>query len=157
MRSEGKRGVLNRNHSLSRSGSQHNNGNFSSEQNTKSKEEREKEYMMLGLPVVGGISSEFSNVKKAASIDYDIFSSTCTSLTKRMAETRELVLQCEKDGGENFLREMKGFLEAAEKDLKVMNQEQNRVMEFVKTTTEYYQGGASKEKGAQAFQLFVVG
>ncbi|XP_061992169.1 formin-like protein 8 [Rosa rugosa] len=158
VRSEGKRGVLNRNHSLSRSGSgsQSSNGNMSSEQNVKSKEDREKEYMMLGLPVVGGISSEFSNVKKAATIDYDGFGITCSALTKRAAETRELVLQCEKDGGGRFVFEMNDFLEDAEEELKAMAKEQSRVMEFVKTTTEYYQGGASKEKGSHPFQLFVV-
>lgn len=156
VRSEGKRGVLNRNRSLSRSGSQSSSGNLSSEQNLKQKEDREKEYMMLGLPVVGGISSEFSNVKKAATIDYDNFSITCSALTKRAAETRELVLQCDKDGGGRFVFEMKGFLEDAEEELKAMTKEQNRVMEFVKATTEYYQGGASKNKGAHPFQLFVV-
>ncbi|XP_004298593.1 PREDICTED: formin-like protein 8 [Fragaria vesca subsp. vesca] len=157
VRSEGKRGVLNRNHSLNRSGSQRSsNSNMSSEQNVKSKEDREKEYMMLGLPVVGGISSEFSNVKKAATIDYDSFAITCSALTKRVVETRELILQCEKDGGGRFVFEMNDFLEEAEEELKEMTKEQNRVMEFLKATTEYYQGGASKEKGSHPFQLFVV-
>ncbi|KAL6187422.1 hypothetical protein ACLB2K_038821 [Fragaria x ananassa] len=156
VRSEGKRGVLNRNHSLNRSGSQRSNSNMSSEQNVKSKEDREKEYMMLGLPVVGGISSEFSNVKKAATIDYDSFAITCSALTKRVVETRELILQCEKDGGGRFVFEMNDFLEEAEEELKEITKEQNRVMEFVKATTEYYQGGASKEKGSHPFQLFVV-
>ncbi|KAM0987359.1 hypothetical protein ACFXTH_011485 [Malus domestica] len=154
VRSEGKRCVINTNHSLSRSNSQSHNRNPSAE-NIKPKEEREREYMTLGLPVVGGISAEFSNVKKAASMDHDSFARMCSALTTRVVETRELLLQCENDGG-RFVRDMKGFLKAAEEELKVVREEQKRVMELVKKTTEYYQAGASKDKGAHPFQLFVI-
>ncbi|ONI30606.1 hypothetical protein PRUPE_1G261700 [Prunus persica] len=155
IRSEGKRCVINTNHSLSRSSSQSHNRNLSSE-NLKPKEDREKEYMMLGLPMVGGISAEFSNVKKAAAIDYDSFAGTCSALTTRVAEIRELVIQCENNGGGRFVREMKAFLEAAEEELTVVREQQKSVMELVKKTTEYYQAGVSKDKGAHSFQLFVI-
>ncbi|XP_048427761.1 formin-like protein 4 [Pyrus x bretschneideri] len=154
VRSEGKRCVINTNHNLSRSNSQSHNRNPSAE-NIKPKEEREREYMTVGLPVVGGISAEFSNVKKAASIDHDSFAGMCSALTTRVAETRELLLQCENDGG-RFVRDTKGFLKAAEEELKVVREEQKRVMELVKKTTEYYQAGASRDKGAHPFQLFVI-
>lgn len=156
VRSEGKRCVINRNHSLSRSSSRNSNGSIPSENST-SKGEREKEYMMLGLPVVGGISAEFSNVKKAATIDYDAFAGTCSALSARAAEIRELVSQCAADGGGGgFLKEMKGFLEAAEEELKALRQEQIKVMELVKKTTEYYQAGAAKQQRAHPLQLFVI-
>lgn len=159
VRSEGKRCVLNRNRSLSRSSSkQSSSGSFSSTSSdhkmTTFRDEREKEYVMLGLPVVGGLSSEFSNVKKAAAIDYDNFSVTCSVVSKKAEEIRRLIVSHSVKGG--FAREMDSFLEAAEEELKVLENEQKRVMEHVKKTTEYYQAGASKDKGAHPFQLFFI-
>ncbi|KAK9276224.1 hypothetical protein L1049_005755 [Liquidambar formosana] len=156
VRSEGKRCVLNKNRSLSRNSSRSSSSSSSlHSENSESKEEREKEYIMLGLPVVGGISSEFSNVKKAATIDYNSFAATCSALTAHVAEIRQIVTQCAANGG-GFAREMKGFLEAAEEELKLVREEQTRVMELVKRTTEYYQAGASKDREAHPLQLFVI-
>ncbi|KAH7570211.1 hypothetical protein ACOSP7_018210 [Xanthoceras sorbifolium] len=156
VRAEGKRCVLNRNRSVSRSSSMSSNSSVTSE-NSMSKEEREKEYTMLGLPVVGGLSAEFSNVKKAATTDFDTFSGTSHALSARAAEIRELVSQCEGDGGRGgFVREMKSFFNIAEKELKALREEQTRVMELVKKTAEYYQAGAGKHEGALQLQLFVI-
>ncbi|KAF5443212.1 hypothetical protein F2P56_035789 [Juglans regia] len=154
VRSEGKKCVMNRNHSLKRSSSRSSNSS-SNHDSSKAKEERDKEYKMLGLPIVGGLSAEFSNVKKAATIDYDTFAGMISALTARAAEIRALVSQCANDRG-GFAREMKVFLEEAEEELKVLGEEETRVMELVKTTTEYYQAGASKDKGAFPLQLFVI-
>lgn len=157
VRSEGKRCVLNRNHSLSRSSSkQSSTSSFSSttSDTTAFRDEREKEYVMLGLPMVGGLSSEFSNVKKAATIDYDNFSVTCSVLSKKTADVRKLIVSQSIKGG--FAREMERFLDAAEEEVKVVEKEQTRVMELVKKTTEYYQAGSSRDKGAHPFQLFVI-
>ncbi|KAJ0094116.1 hypothetical protein Patl1_16261 [Pistacia atlantica] len=157
VRAEGRRCVINTNKNLSRSSSRSSNSSINSEYSTpKEDKEKEKEYMMLGLPVVGGLSAEFSNVKKAATIDYDTFSSTCSSLSARAAEIRELVSECSADGGGGFVKEMKVFLDAAENELKVLREEQTRVMQLVRKTTEYYQAGAAKNKGAHQLQLFVI-
>lgn len=156
VRSEGKRCVLNRSSALSRNSSQSNStSNLNSESMT-SKEEKEKEYITLGLPVVGGLSSEFSNVKKAATIDYDNYTRTCSALTKHVTDIKQLVTHCVNDGGQRFAREMKRFLEVAETELEVLREEQDKVMELVKRTTEYYQAKASKDKRAYPFQLFVI-
>ncbi|KAF2325368.1 hypothetical protein GH714_027190 [Hevea brasiliensis] len=155
VRSEGKRCVINRNRSLSRSSSRSSNSSISSA-NAASREEREKEYIMLGLPMVGGLSSEFSNVKKAAQIDYEAFAGTCSALTARIAEVRMTTSQCADNGEGAFAREMKGFIEAAEEELKVLKDEQMRTMELVKKTTDYYQTGASKNKESHPLQLFLI-
>ncbi|PON46551.1 Formin, FH2 domain containing protein [Parasponia andersonii] len=153
VRSEGKRCVLNRNRSLSRSSSKQ--SSTTSDHNSASfKEDREREYVILGLPVVGGLSSEFSNVKKAAAIDYDTLSAACSVLSKKAEEVRRLIVAQSVKG--EFAREMESFLEASEEELKIVGREQTRVMEVVKKTTEYYQAGASKDKGAHPFQLFVI-
>ncbi|KAK9107934.1 hypothetical protein Syun_023945 [Stephania yunnanensis] len=155
VRSEGKRCVINRNFTLSRSNSRSSSSSMSSD-NGKSKEEREKEYMMLGLPVVGGLSIEFSNVKKAATVDYDVLNNTSTALTGRVEELRRLITLIGANTGGGFVREMKGFLESAKEELNVVKDEHIRVMELVKRTTEYYQAGASKDKNAHPLQLFII-
>ncbi|KAL9246440.1 hypothetical protein vseg_019975 [Gypsophila vaccaria] len=151
VRNEGRRCVLNLNNNLSRSNSQSN----PAQSEPKSKEEQEKEFLKLGLPIVGGLSSEFSSVLKSANIDYDSLSSISSSLESRVAETRQLVLTCGADnGGGTFIKEMKEFLEEAERQIKAVEEEQTRVMEFVKKTTQYYQSGAYKDK--QPLQLFSI-
>lgn len=151
VRSEGKRCVINRNHRLGRSNSQ---DSQESDSHT-SKEERDKEYLMLGLPVLGGLSTEFSNVKKAANIDCGSFFNMCPSLTARLGEIQELVTRCSNGERGGFVREMKGFLQECDEELKAVREEQTRVMEFVRRTTEFYQAGASKDRGAHALQIFI--
>lgn len=154
VRSEGKRCVLSRNRSMSRSMSR--SRSTYNPENLTTNEERDKEYKLLGLPMVGGLSAEFSNVKKAATIDYDTFASTSVALTAHAAEIRALNSQCANDRGGGFVREMEGFLEEAEEELKALREEETRVMDLVKKTTEYFQAGASKDKAAPPLQLFVI-
>ncbi|XWS22539.1 hypothetical protein CRYUN_Cryun29cG0045200 [Craigia yunnanensis] len=149
VRSEGTKCFISRSRSLSRSSSRSSNSSFD---HSTSKEDREKEYITLGLPVVGGLSAEFTNVKKAATIDFNTFSGTCSALTSRVAEIKQLVLQCMADGKGRFVQEMKGFIDDAEEELKVIREEQKRVMDYVKGTTEYYQAGGSKDP----FHVFVI-
>lgn len=153
VRAEGKRLVINRNHSLRRSGSSSSSSNVSISNKT-SREEKEKEYIKLGLPVVGGVSEELTNVKKAAAIDYDSLVSTCSLMGGRMRDIRVFLSGCKNNDG--FVKEMKGFLEASEAELTMVIDEQMRVMEIVKRTTEYYQPGSLKEKNVPPLQLFVI-
>ncbi|KAL3528271.1 hypothetical protein ACH5RR_007593 [Cinchona calisaya] len=154
--SEGKR-CNTRDNKIGLSSSSSNNGKHDLNINTTTtKDELEKEYLMLGLPVVvGGLSREFSNVKKAATINYENFIGMCPTLTMRVNDFRQLVLCCgssnERSG---FVREMKGFLEECEEELKVVREEQTRVMQLVKRTRGYYQAGAEVGVSKDPFQLF---
>ncbi|GJZ79191.1 formin-like protein 8 [Tanacetum coccineum] len=132
VRAEGKRCMINLNIKLGRNNSQSSRSDQDSDTMI-SKEERDKQYITLGLPVLGGLSTDFSNVKKAAAIDYDSFISTGPNLSGR---------------------EMKEFLEECEEELKVVREEQTRVMSLVKKTTNFYQIGASKDKGGHFLQIF---
>lgn len=118
--------------------------------------EKDTEHLILGLPVLQGLSSEFSNVKKAATMDYDSFINTCSTLTMRINEVRQLIMCCGNAERDRFVKVTKGFLEECEEELKVIREEQTRVMELVKRTTEYYQAGSSKDKGTQGLQLFAI-
>nr|CAD1826766.1 unnamed protein product [Ananas comosus var. bracteatus] len=153
VRSEGKHCVVNRNYSLRRSGSSIRKGDDSSTAAAR-KEEREREYMKLGLPVVGGLSTEFASVKKAAGIDYDALIGTCSTLAGRVAEIKKFLSTCSISDG--FVKEMRGFVEAADGEIMTVKGEQERILELVKRTTEYYQAGAAKDKSAPPLQLFVI-
>ena len=116
------------------------------------KEEQEKELLKLGLPIVGGLSCEFSNVKKAASVDHATVDATCSGLEVRAKDARKLIAQCE---GGRFVEKMMTFLESAEEEVKMAREEERRVMELVKRTTEYYQAGGSV-KGKSPLHLFGI-
>lgn len=142
IRSEGKRCAKDHDHQYS--------------DNKETKEERERRFLMLGLPVLGELSTEFLNVKKAATIDYENFINMNSGLAIRVNEIRQLVMRSGSSERSGFLREMKGFLEECEEELKVVGEEQVRVMELVKRTTEYYQTRTTKDKGTDPFQLFAI-
>ncbi|OIW07647.1 hypothetical protein TanjilG_14008 [Lupinus angustifolius] len=156
IRLEGKHIAFNR--SLSRSSSRNSNSdvNANSKNNaTPSNEDKEREYTMLGLPIVGGISSEFSNLKKAALIDYDSLVGSISALSTRIVEIQKLVSECGNEGG-NFVKEFNHLIRGANEELKLVRDEQTRVMQLIKRTAEYYQGGASKGTSGHKFQLFVI-
>jgi len=158
VRSEGKRVALNRNGSLrsssSRSSSSSSNGNY--ENIAASNEVIEREYVTLGLPIVGGISSELSNVKKAAQIDYNNLVNSISALSTRLVKVQELVSLCGNGEGQHFVKEMDHFLRNAEEELKLLRDKQDSVLQLIKKTTQYYQGGASKETAEDNLQLFVI-
>ncbi|KAI5437246.1 formin-like protein 4 [Lathyrus oleraceus] len=159
VRSEGKRAVLNRNHSLTRGFSRSSSSSSigDSKDSATSNEQKLMEYIKLGLPIVGGVSAEFSNAKKIASTDYNSFAASISTLSAKIVEIRQLVSQCGNDKGGKFVREMNRFLESSEKDLQLVREEQTRIMQLVKRTTDYYQGGGSKDSaGEQALYLFVI-
>ncbi|KAF4352557.1 hypothetical protein F8388_012253 [Cannabis sativa] len=160
-RSEGKRNVKNRNQILisKRTNTQKPQLAIFANYDNLTAEEREKEYLLLGLPLLESLSSELSNVKKAATVESDSFVNVCSSLGGRVSDIRKRLSFCTNDEDKCwFAREMKGFLEECEEEIKVVREEQIRVLELVKKTTEYYyQAGASKVKGVQnPFGLFVI-
>ncbi|GAB4839899.1 hypothetical protein Ancab_020608 [Ancistrocladus abbreviatus] len=151
VRNEGRRCVMTRNNSWSLSS---NTNSSTKAEDSTSKEEREREFIKLGLPVVGGLSAQFSDVKVAASIDKDSLTSSITSLTAKVDEFRQLVVQCGTNGGGGFFKVMKDFLKAADEELRTLNEEQTRVMDFVKRTNQYYHSGDSKDK--QPLHIFAI-
>lgn len=157
VRLEGKRVALNRNGSLSSSSSRsssNSNGNY--ENNIASNELVEREYVTLGLPIVGGISSELSNVKKAAQIDHNNLVGSISALSTQLVEIQQLVSSCGNGEGGNFVKEMDHFLGNAEEELKLVREKQTSVFQLIKKTAQYYQGGSSKETAENNLQLFVI-
>ncbi|KAF7806128.1 Formin-like protein 8 [Senna tora] len=122
-------------------------------------QEKDTEYLMLGLPVVlKGLKDELSEVKKAASIEHHSFITLCSTLNAHVTEIRQIMTSCGNTERGGFVREMKGFLEECEEELKIVKEEQIRIMELVKKTNEYYLAGGSKDNmsNSNPFQLFVI-
>lgn len=119
-------------------------------------QERDREHLMLGLPVVESLNTDFSNVKKAAAIDYDSLTTMCSILTTRVDEIKLLLNRSNASESGGFVREMKGFLEDCQEELNVVREEDGRVMELVRKTTVYYQTGGGRDKGRNPLQLFVI-
>ncbi|XP_078437526.1 formin-like protein 4 [Wolffia australiana] len=117
------------------------------------REEKEVEYLTLGLPVVGGLGVDYANVKKAAGVEPEGLARACASLAARLARARSVVGSV---GAGDFAAEMSGFLDRAGRELDALAEEQRLVMEQVKETTEYYIVGSSKDKTAHTLQLFVI-
>ncbi|KAJ0692975.1 putative formin, FH2 domain-containing protein [Helianthus annuus] len=146
VRLEGKKCMINRNPSFR-------NNTISLTRDTSAN----KDYIRLGLPTVGGVSSEFTNVKKAAEYDYDALLKSCSGLSVRLGEIAKTVEECGGDGdGRGFVKEIEKFVEKAEREIQVLREDQERVIALVKKTNEYYHAGASKDKGMKQFQLFVI-
>nr|KYP47004.1 Formin-like protein 8 [Cajanus cajan] len=119
-------------------------------------QEADKEHAMLGLQVLGGLSDELSEAKKAASIEYHNFITMYSSLNAHVSEIRQIITCCGNTRSGGFIHEMKGFLEECEGEVEVVKEEQTRIMELVKKTNEFYLAGASKDNMTNPFQLFVI-
>jgi Formin Homology 2 Domain len=157
VRAEGKRSAINSNFGLRRTSSIASNASNRSGEDSSAaaavRAERHLEYMQLGLPIVGRISSEMASVKRAAGIDYDALVAICPLLEGRLSKIKRFLTS---SAGDAFAREMQGFVHVAEQEISSVNVEQDRVLELVKRTTEYYHVGASKDRSAPPLQLFVI-
>ncbi|XP_061369645.1 formin-like protein 8 [Gastrolobium bilobum] len=155
VQSEGRRQAMYQNHNLHISNGETSNINEPNSDRV-IQQEAEKKYQMLGLQVLGGLSDELSEAKKAASIEYQNFITMCSTLNAHVIEIRQIITCCGNTEKGGFINEMKGFLEECEEELKVVKEEQTRIMELVTKTNEYYLAGASKDNMSNQFQLFVI-
>ncbi|KAI3429977.1 RING-type domain-containing protein [Psidium guajava] len=151
--SEGKRCLMNKNHSICKNSSQESRqfGACSDDNMTD-----QKECLTLGLGELGNLNAELSNVRRAATIEYENLFNMCSSLSSRVAEISNLVATSDNGEQGGYLRGMKEFLEECDQELKVVREEQARVLELLQRTTDYYQVGAYKDKATQPLQLFLL-
>jgi Formin Homology 2 Domain len=117
---------------------------------------REEQFRNQGLRVVSGLSNELSNVRKAAGMDSDVLSGYISKLETGLERTKS-VIQVERQGteGNNFFESFRSFVRVAEGEIKRVREEERRVMQRVKETTEYFHGDTAKEE-AHPLRIFVV-
>jgi hypothetical protein len=109
-----------------------------------------------GLKVVSGLSSELGNVKKAASMDFDVLHGYVSKLETGLEKIKS-VLQLERQctQGQRFFMAMQGFLKEADKEIDRVRGEEKRALGRVKDITDYFHGDAAKEE-AHPLRIFMV-
>lgn len=132
-------------------------GRINQKNKTKTVEEREEDYRRMGLDLVSNLSTELYNVKKTATIDLDVLASSVSNLSDGMAKLQHLVykdLSMDEQNG-NFVSSIRSFLSYAEKNLKDLQRDEDRVLTHVKEITEYFHGNVSKDE-ANPLRIFVI-
>ncbi|KAL6564957.1 hypothetical protein OROMI_016407 [Orobanche minor] len=114
----------------------------------------------LGLKVVSSLSSELSNVKKAATMDAEVLSSDVYKLSKGIMDIGEVVrlnevFSLKESGSHKFAESMKGFMKKAEEEIFRIQAQESVALSLVKEITEYFHGNSAKEE-AHPFRIFLV-
>lgn len=113
----------------------------------------------LGLQVVSGISSELTNVKKAAAMDSDVLNGDVFKLSKGIGNIAEVVRMIESVGPEEksrgFSESMNKFMKMAEEEIIRIQAQESVALSLVKEITEYFHGNSAKEE-AHPFRIFLI-
>lgn len=113
----------------------------------------------LGLQVVASLSSELTNVKKAAAMDSDVLSSEVSKLSTGIGNIIEVVRLNETTGLnesiQKFSDSMNRFMKMAEAEITRIQAQENVALALVKEITEYFHGNSAKEE-AHPFRIFMV-
>ncbi|KAL2328314.1 hypothetical protein Fmac_021741 [Flemingia macrophylla] len=118
-------------------------------------EDTEEHYRSLGLEVVSSLSSELSEVKKAALIDGDAISKAVAKLGHSLVKTQEFINTEMKDIEEEsgFRPSMEAFMEGVRGEVTWLLEEEKRIMALVKSTADYFHGNAGKDEGLRLFLI----
>ncbi|KAA8545165.1 hypothetical protein F0562_019945 [Nyssa sinensis] len=132
-------------------------GKINEKSKNKNVEEREEDYKRMGLDLVSSLSTELCNVKKTATIDLDVLASSVSNLSDGMAKLQHLVCKdlCMDEKSINFVHSIRSFLGYAEKNIKELQEDEDRVLLHVREITEYFHGDVIKEE-ANPLRIFVI-
>ncbi|KAL5794440.1 hypothetical protein ACOSP7_003034 [Xanthoceras sorbifolium] len=130
-----------------------------SNQNPNSSSTEDAKCRKLGLQVVSSLSSELTNVKKAAAMDSDVLSSDVSKLYKGLGNISEVVRLNEMQGmdesSKKFSESMNHFMRMAEEEIIRIQAQESVALSLVKEITEYFHGNSAKEE-AHPFRIFLV-
>lgn len=120
-------------------------------------EDREEDYRNMGLELVAGLSTELCNVKKTATIDFDVIASSVYNLSQGMGRLQKLVNEhlLIEEKACSFVGSMKSFLNYAKKHLEELEGDERKVLELVREVTEYFHGNMSKDD-VNPLRIFVI-
>lgn len=113
----------------------------------------------LGLQVISSLSSELANVKRAATVDFEVLNSDVFKLSKGITSITEIVKFNQKAGSDEssqkFTESMSTFIRMAEEEILKLQAQGNVALSLVKEITEYFHGNLTKEE-AHPFRIFMV-
>ncbi|KVH94165.1 Actin-binding FH2 [Cynara cardunculus var. scolymus] len=108
-----------------------------------------------GLQVISSLSSDLSNVKKAAAMDSEVLNGDVRRLSNGITNIAEGVRLIDGTKSTKFSDSMDEFLNMAKTEV-IRLQEQERVsVSLVKEITEYFHGNSAKEE-AHPLRIFMV-
>jgi len=112
-----------------------------------------------GLKVLAGLSSELSNVKRAAALEMDTLIGNVSRLETDLEKVK-LVMQLketcpDQDSSEKFFDEMDAFLGRSRVEIESVKAAGESAQQRVKETTEYFHGDATKEE-PHPLRIFMV-
>lgn len=113
----------------------------------------------LGLQVVSSLSSELTNVKKAAAMDSEVLSNDVAKLTLGLASIGEIARLNEQshslESNRKFSESLNKFVKMAEEEIIRVQAQESVALSLVKEITEYFHGNSAKEE-AHPFRIFMV-
>uniref|UniRef100_A0A0D9X0Z7 Formin-like protein n=1 Tax=Leersia perrieri TaxID=77586 RepID=A0A0D9X0Z7_9ORYZ len=118
-----------------------------------------EQFKQDGLKLLAGLSSELSNVKRAATLEMDTLSGNILRLETDLEKVK-LVLQLKETcsdqcSSDNFFEAMEVFLRRAEAQIGSMKIAEKNALRLVMETTEYFHGDATKEE-PHPLRIFMV-
>ncbi|XP_062225837.1 formin-like protein 2 [Phragmites australis] len=110
-----------------------------------------------GTDIVTGLAAELTNVKKTATVDLDVLTTSVCSLSHGLSRIKELVGK-DLSGDERsqcFVAFMAPFVGHAEEVIRELEDGERRVLGHVRDITEYYHGDVGKDE-ASPLRIFVI-
>lgn len=108
--------------------------------------------------IVTGLAAELTNVRKTATVDLDVLTTSVSSLSHGLSRIRALVGTDDLAGDERgrcFVAFMAPFVAQAEEVIQELEDGERRVLAHVRDITEYYHGDVGKEE-ASPLRIFVI-
>jgi hypothetical protein len=112
-----------------------------------------------GPDIVAGLAAELTNVRKTATVDLDVLTTSVSSLSHGLSRIKALVgtdqLAAGDEKGQRFVAFMAPFVSQAEEVIRKLEDGERRVLAHVRDITEYYHGDVGKEE-ASPLRIFVI-
>jgi hypothetical protein len=110
-----------------------------------------------GQDIVAGLSAELTNVKKTATIDLDVLTTSVSGLAQGLSRIKELVGKdlAGDERGRCFVDLMAPFVVQAVEVIGELEDGERQVLAHVRDITEYYHGDVSKDE-ASPLRIFVI-
>lgn len=110
----------------------------------------EEDFKKNGLQVVVGLGKELGNVKKAAGMDSEFWSSYVSKLETGLEKIRK-VLRHENNGvEEKFFNSMRAFLKESTDEIAKIKAEERKALSLVKEVTHYFHGDNAQAQPKEA-------
>ncbi|CAL5027046.1 unnamed protein product [Urochloa decumbens] len=109
--------------------------------------------------IAAGLAAELTNVRKTATVDLDVLTTSVSSLSHGLSRMKALVgtmeLAAGDERGQRFVAFMGPFVAQAEEVIRELEDGERRVLAHVRDITEYYHGDVGKEEPSP-LRIFVI-